>query len=266
MINRERSNNLTACSENNMDIADAYKSKTNIAITRIGTMVDMTNFFSLCINSDTIISAIINSTGPQPLYRQILLKFVNLLNNPDFDTWYVATKGSMPSLHWHVYSFLECIFNLFAKFAMDFGNINVMTGSRPLAELNTKLLVKALTVLKAFKDQLTLAQSTNSLIPILAATVSKFSTRSLGTNSNVGTPAPAPISACALPDYTHQNQRHNVKRDLFTPDESTKVAAIQRQKKPCRNGTYQPSQAVQYCGHGHVLFHQTQYQGHRYLP
>ncbi len=32
MINRERSNNLTARSENNMDIADAHKSKTNVAM------------------------------------------------------------------------------------------------------------------------------------------------------------------------------------------------------------------------------------------
>jgi hypothetical protein len=241
MINRERSNDLTARSENNMDIADAHKSKTNIAITCIVTMVDMTNFSSLCINSDTIISAIVDSTGPQPLHCQILLKFINLLNNPDFDTWYAATKGSMPSLHWHAYSFLERIFNLFAKFATDFGNVNVMTGSCPLARLNTKPLVKALTVLKAFENQLTLAQSTNSPIPILAAIVSKFSTRSSGTNSNVGTPAPAPISACALPDYTHQNQCRNVKRDLSTPDESTKAAAIQCQKKPCCNGATDPA-------------------------
>ena len=73
MIDRERSNNLTAHSENNMDIADAHKSKIYVAITRIGTMVDMTNFSSLCINYDTIISAIVDSTGPQPLYCQILL-------------------------------------------------------------------------------------------------------------------------------------------------------------------------------------------------
>jgi hypothetical protein len=99
MINQERSNNLTACSENNMDVANAHKLKTNVAITRIITMVDMTNFSSLCINCDPIISAIICSTGPQPLYRQILLKFVNLLNNPDFNAWYAATRGSMPSLH-----------------------------------------------------------------------------------------------------------------------------------------------------------------------
>jgi hypothetical protein len=200
MIDREHSNNLTACSKNNMDIANAHKSKANIAITRIGTMVNITNFSSLCINCNTIISAIVDSSGPQTLYRQILLKFVNLLNNPNFDAWYAANKGSMSSLHWHVYSFLERIFNLFAKFAMDFGNVNVMTGLRPLAELNTKPLVKALTVLKAFEDQLTLSQSTNSPVPILAATVSKFSTRSPGTNSNEGTPAPAPVYASALPE------------------------------------------------------------------
>jgi hypothetical protein len=77
MINRERSNDLTTCSENSMDIANAHKSKTNFAITCIGTMVDMTNFSSLCINSNTIISAILDSTRTQPLYCQILLKFVN---------------------------------------------------------------------------------------------------------------------------------------------------------------------------------------------
>jgi hypothetical protein len=145
-------------------------------------MVDMTDFSSLCINCDAIISTIVNSTGPQPLYCQVLLKFINLLNNPDFDAWYAATKGSTPFLHWHVYYFLEQIFNLFAKFAMDFGNINVMTGLHPLVELNTKPLVKALTVLKAFEDHLTLVQFTNSPIPILAVTMSMLSNRSLGTN------------------------------------------------------------------------------------
>jgi hypothetical protein len=240
MINKERSNNLTACSENNMDIADAHKLKTNVAITRIGTMFDMTDFSSLCINCNTIISAIINSTGPQPLYHQVLRKFINLLNNPDLDAWYAANKRSMPSLHWYVYSFLEQIFNLFAKFAMDFGNLNVMTGLHPLAELNTKPLVQAMTVLKAFKYQLILAQSTNSPIPILAATVSKFSNRSPGTNTNVGTLAPVPVPASALPENT-QNQRRNAKRNPSTPDESTKVASTQRQKKPHHDAATNPA-------------------------
>jgi hypothetical protein len=240
MINKERSNNLTARSENNMDITDAHKSKTNVVINCIGTMVDMTNFSSLCINCDTIISAIVNSTGPQPLYCQVFLKFINLLNNPDFDAWYAATKGSMPSLHWHIYSFLEQIFNLFAKFATDFGNVNVMTRLCPLAELNTKPLVKALMVLKTFEDQLALAQSTNSPILIIAATMSKFSNRSLGTNSNMATLAPVPFSASALPENT-QNQRHDAKRDLSTPDKSTKAAATQLQKKPRRNDAINPA-------------------------
>ena len=115
-----------------------------------------------------------------------------------------------------------------------------MTRLRPLAEHNTKPLVKALTVLKAFKDQLTLAQSTNRPIPILAATISKFSTRSPGTNSNVGTLAPVPVSASALPENT-QNQCRNAKRDPSTPDKSTKAAATQHQKKPCHNGTTNPA-------------------------
>jgi hypothetical protein len=164
-----------------------------------------------------------------------LLKFINLLNNPDFDAWYAATKESMPSLHWHVYSFLEQIFNLFAKFAMDFGIVNVMTGLHPLAELNTKPLVKALMVLKAFGNQLILAQSTNSPIPILATTVSKFSIRSLGTSSNVATPAPVSNSASAPPENT-QNQRRNAKRLPSTQDKRTKAAAIKCQKKPHCNG------------------------------
>jgi hypothetical protein len=240
MSNKESYNDLTACSGNNMDTANAHKSKTNVTITRIDTMVDTTNFSSLCINCNTIISTTINSTEPQPLYCQVLLKFINLLNNPDFNAWYAATKGSMPSLHWQIYPFLEQIFNLFTKFASDFSNVNVMTGLPPLAELNTKPLFKALTVLKAFEDQLTLVQSTNSPIPILAATMSKFFNRIPGINSNVGTPAPVPVSASALPENT-QNQCCNVKHNLSTPDKSTKAATTQRQKKPCRNGAIFPA-------------------------
>jgi hypothetical protein len=240
MINRECSNDLTACSENNMDIADAHMSKTNVAITRIGTMVDMTDFSSLCINCDTIISAIVNSSGPQPLYQQILLKFANLMNNPDIDTGYAANKTSMPSLHWHVYSFLERIFNHLAKFATDFGNVNVMSGSHPLTELNTNPMTKVLTVLNALEDQLTLAQSTNSPITILAATVSKFSTRTPGINPILVIPAYVPVSASALPE-NNQNQCRDVKRDPSTPEEGAKAAAVQRQKKPCRNGATNPT-------------------------
>jgi hypothetical protein len=146
----------------------------------------------------------------------------------------------MPSLHWHIYSFLERIFNHLAKFATDFDNVNVMSGSHPLTERNTNPLSKALTVLKAFEDQLTLAQSTNSPITILATTVSKFSARTPGTNPILVIPASVPVSASVLPE-NNQNQCHNVKRNPSTPDEGAKAAALQRQKKPCRNGATDPT-------------------------
>ncbi len=85
---------------------------------------------------------------------------------------------------------------------MDFGNVNIMSRSCPLTELNTNPLTKVLIVLKAFEVQLTLAQSTNSPITILAATVSKFSTRTPGTNPILVTPASVSISASALPENT----------------------------------------------------------------
>jgi hypothetical protein len=108
-----------------------------------------------------------------------------------------------------------------------------MSGSCLLTELNTNPLTKALTVLKAFKDQPSLA--TNSPITILATTVSKFSTRTLSTNPILITQASAPISAFALPENT-QIQCRNVKRNPSTPDEGAKAAAVQRQKKTRRNG------------------------------
>jgi hypothetical protein len=110
-----------------------------------------------------------------------------------------------------------------------------MTGTRPLTELNTKPLTKALTVLKAFEDQLTLAQSTNTPITILAATVSKFSTRTPNINPPLFTQASVPVSTSALSDNT-QIQRRDVKRNPSTPDEGAKAAAVQSQKIPCRNG------------------------------
>jgi hypothetical protein len=99
MVNKERATNLTSRSKSSMDVANIHTSKTNIAIAWIGTMVDMLDFSSLCINCNMVISAIIDIDSHQPLYCQILLKFVALLNNPDFDNWYATNKGAMPHLH-----------------------------------------------------------------------------------------------------------------------------------------------------------------------
>ncbi len=101
MVNKERATNLASRSDSSMDVADIHKSKTNIAIAWIGTMVNMLDFYSLCINCNMVISAIVDSDchQPQPLYHQILLKFVALLNNPDLDNWYATNKKAMPQLY-----------------------------------------------------------------------------------------------------------------------------------------------------------------------
>ena len=80
----------------------------------------------------------------------------------------------MPNLHWYCYTFLERIFNCFPDFATDFGSGNIMSESRPIAELNTKALVGALTVMKAFSDQINLHQATMLPIVISQSVVTSY--------------------------------------------------------------------------------------------
>ena len=76
LVNREASKDLHACSENAMDVLDSHKSKTATSIACIGTMQDVEDFTSLCVNSDTVMMGMFSTEGPQPLYRQFLLIFV----------------------------------------------------------------------------------------------------------------------------------------------------------------------------------------------
>ncbi len=121
------------------------KSEVKATFAHIGTMQSMVDFSSLCINLDTIITAIRSNDGPQLIFNQILLNIVTIVNNLD---WVHCSDnvGLMPLLHWYCYSFLEQIFNCFADFATDFGNVNIMTEARPITELNTNALTSALTV------------------------------------------------------------------------------------------------------------------------
>ncbi len=110
LVKQELLSEVKATSENVMDFADSHKTKEKTAIACICTMQSMVDFSSLCINMDTIITAICSNDGPQPIFRQILLNFVAIVNNPDWVRW-SDNVGSMHSLHWYCYSFLEQIFN-----------------------------------------------------------------------------------------------------------------------------------------------------------
>jgi hypothetical protein len=120
LVKQELSSEVKATSENVMDFADSHKTKGKTAIARINIMHSMVDFSSLCINMDTIITAICSNDGPQPILHKILLNFVAIVNNPDWVRW-SDNVGLMPSLHWYCYSFLKQIFICFSNFATDFG-------------------------------------------------------------------------------------------------------------------------------------------------
>ncbi len=84
LIDQELINKIKATSKNIMDFADSHKTKEKTAIACIRTMQNMTDFSSLCINMDTIITAICSNEEPQPILWQILLKFVSIVNNPEW--------------------------------------------------------------------------------------------------------------------------------------------------------------------------------------
>ncbi len=161
LVNMEANKDLHARSKNAMDVLDNHKTKTSTSIARIGTMQDMVDFTSLCINSDTVSMAMFSPEGPQPLYHQFLMMFITTVNNHDWVDWFTKNGGNMLNLHWHLYVFLERIFNKLAGFAKDFGNVNIISKERTITNLDTRFLTRALRIMRAFIDQIDLAQSTN---------------------------------------------------------------------------------------------------------
>jgi hypothetical protein len=249
LINREVNKDLHAQSENAMDVIDSQKSKTVMSIACIGTMQDMKDFTSLCINLDTMVMGMISPEGLQPLFRQFLLVFIKIVNSRDWVDWYSKNSKSMQGLHWYLYVYVERIFNLLDDFSKNFGNVNVVTGKRPLDDLNTKPLSKALKVVKAFITQVDLAQSTNSPIVFSRSTFYKFQVNPLNNKKsnlpgyNFSASNTMAKNASRSTNKTQNARRANnegAKRDsAATPPSNNNVKdqANQRTKKPRRSVT-----------------------------
>jgi hypothetical protein len=173
LVEQELSSEVKAISKNVMDFANPHKTKGKTAIACMGTVQSMVDFSSLCINMDTIITAICSNDGPQPILHQILLNFVAIVNNPDWVHW-PDNVGLMPLLHWYCCSFLKQIFNCLANFATDFGNGNIMTKACPITELNTSKLKSALAILKTFCSQINLHQATMTTITVMPGSVATY--------------------------------------------------------------------------------------------
>ena len=80
----------------------------------------------------------------------------------------------MPHLHFYFYLFIDRIWALLATGATDFSNINVVSGKQPIGGLNLTHHTKAIKVLKALVDQITLHQSQVTPIPGQATVASKY--------------------------------------------------------------------------------------------
>jgi hypothetical protein len=220
-----------------MDFANSHKTKGKTAIACIGTMQSMVDFSSLCINMDTIITAICSNDGPQPIFCQILLNFVAIVNNPDWVRW-SDNAGLMPSLHWYNYSFLEQIFSRFADFATDFKNGNIMTKACPITKLNTSALKSALKVLKTFCSQINLHQATMTTITmpgsVAAYNVNPWNNTQASGLRKVDKNSLMDGASCPTSNATFTPKQCNGgKRDPTTPDTNKEnPSGRQRQKEP----------------------------------
>ncbi len=239
LVNREISRDLHACSESAMDVLDSHKTKAVTSIACIGTMQNMGDFTSLCVNSDTVVMGMFSLEGPQPLYRQFLLMFIKIVNSHDWVDWFAKNDGDMPGLHLHLYVYVERIFNLLADFLKNFGNVNVVTRGCPISKLDTRSLTKALRVMKAFITQVDLAQSTNSPIVVCRSNIYEYEINPVNNMkcalSGYSSRADNAKSNSASPTTKTQNSHHNeaAKRDsAVTPDGNAKKPANQRLKKP----------------------------------
>ncbi len=226
-----------------MDILDNHKTKTSISIAPIGMMQDMADFTNLCIDSDTISMAMFSPKSPQPLYRQFLMMFITTVNNRDWVDWFAKNGGNMPNLHRHLYVFLERIFNELPGFAKDFGNVNIISKDCPITNLDTRFLTRALRIMRAFIDQIDLAQSTNLPITICRDKIYKYKL-----NPFNNTKGGAKLAMMRFRDNTRANNassnetqqfllaevaKHN---SVITPKGGGKAQAAQRSKKAHRSG------------------------------
>ena len=142
----------------------------------------------------------------------------------------------MPGLHWHLYIFLERIFNLLADFSKNFTNINVVTMGRPISELDTSSLTKALRVMKAFLTQVDLAQSTNIPVVFGRGSIYKYEVDPVN-NMKVCPPC---FDYEGTSRANTQNSRHAEapKRDSSVPPtdgNNERAPTDQRMKKPRRS-------------------------------
>jgi hypothetical protein len=211
-------------------------------------MVSVVNFSSHCTNMNLIIMAITTADSPPPILRQFLMKFIKIIHSKEWARWYNATHIHMPLLHWHCYSFLERVFNHISDFTTNFGNVNIASENQPILELNIQPLIRAITTMSAFEDNIILPHSLGMPIT-MASSIEDYTLKTWNKmnscnndapcQSNIPGPKPVPSNGDKLP-CTSLGDKHNT----TTPKSRLKPSPVKHQKKQRRvvtNDTVKPA-------------------------
>ena len=127
-----------------------------------------------CINICAVISAITSDSAPEPILRTIMTTISQLTLTRDWDDWIKACGVQMPHLHFYMFLFIDSIWALLATGATDFSNINVVSGGQPIGDLNLIHHKKAMQVLRALVNQITLHQSQGTPIMVQASVTMNY--------------------------------------------------------------------------------------------
>ena len=87
LVEEQRSKDLNCRNELGMDVQDLHKTKMSTGIAHIGSITNMRDTTSLCINNRAVILAITSDTAPEPIIHTILTMISLLTLNRDWDKW-----------------------------------------------------------------------------------------------------------------------------------------------------------------------------------
>lgn len=174
MIDADLRHDLASRMEVGLDVAEAHRAKTGTSMKVIGRVTDVRDVTSTLININTVIAVVTSSDSPQPLLHTILSQIMTWTINSDWEEHMTACGGSIPNVHLLLLSYIDRIWVCFAKFALDFNNINVVMENRPLAELDLSEISKAVSVFLALGEELKRAQAQGVQLLVPPQLVSRF--------------------------------------------------------------------------------------------
>ena len=225
MIDADLRHDLASRMEEGLDVAEAHRAKTGTSMKVIGKVADVKDVTSLLINVSTVIAVITSSDKPQPLLHTMLSKIMTWTIDSNWEEHMTACGGSIPNVHLLLLSYVDRIWVCFAKFALDFNNINVVTENRPLADLDLSEINKAVSVYLALGEELRRAQAQGVQLLVPPQLVSRFA-------ATGATPSPqTPQAGKAVVTPPAQNKRKI--GDIQAPPNALESPA----KKPRRSAS-----------------------------